>query len=88
MQTHMPDIQRALTEYFQKSFMSNKANAFESALDWCVEGALREGLDKAMQELNFKEMIAAKAKEILSDSDFIKNLAEAKVRSSLGLPSL
>lgn len=40
-----------------------------------------------MEELNFKELIAEKAKEMLSNSDLIKELAEAKVRSSLGLPN-
>jgi hypothetical protein len=39
-----------------------------------------------MTELNFKELIAQKAKELLSSENFIKDLAERKVRSSLGLP--
>lgn len=43
------------------------------------------GLEKAMNELNFKELIAEKAKEILSDNNFIADLAEKKIRYSLGL---
>ena len=39
-----------------------------------------------MTELNFKELIAEKAKELLKSDNLIQELAEAKVRSSLGLP--
>lgn len=41
--------------------------------------------EKALDELNFKELIAEKAKQVLSDNNFIKDLAEQKVRRSLGL---
>jgi len=81
-------IEKSIDSYFKKGIFDSKESQFESALDWAVENAFRLGLEQAMQELNFKEMIAEKAKEILSDSDFIKKLAEAKVRSSLGLPLL
>jgi len=76
-----------IKEYFEKSFFNNKDTAFDNALDYTIEAALREGLDKAMKELNFTELVAAKAKELLSEPNYIAELAEAKVRSSLGLPS-
>lgn len=41
-----------------------------------------------MEEMNFTEIIAKKAKEVLSDGNFIQDLAIAKVRSSLGLQNL
>jgi uncharacterized membrane protein YheB (UPF0754 family) len=79
-------IEKSIDGYFKKNMFNNKETEFESSLDWAVENAFREGLTKAMNELNFKELIALKAKEILSSEDFIKDLAEKKVRSSLGLP--
>jgi len=79
-------IEKSIYGYFKKNMFNNKETEFESSLDWAVENAFREGLTKAMNELNFKELIALKAKEILSSEDFIKDLAEKKVRSSLGLP--
>jgi hypothetical protein len=79
-------IEKSIDSYFKKSMFDNKQNQFESALDWAVENAFRSGLEQAMTELNFKEIIAQKAKELLSNENFIKDLAEKKVRSSLGLP--
>lgn len=78
-------IETSLDSFFKNGIFDNKRTDFESALDWAVESSFREGLNKAMEELGFKELIAQKAKEILSDSNFIKDLAEKKVRSSLGL---
>jgi hypothetical protein len=79
-------IEKSIELYFRKGLFDNKETQFESSLDWAVENAFRLGLEKAMEELNFKEIIAKKAKEFLLNDDFIKNLAEEKVRSSLGLP--
>lgn len=79
------DIKKSIEEYFSKGMFQNKKSQFDSALDWAVEQAFREGLNTAMEELNFHEVIAAKAKEILSDNNFIAELAEEKIRQSLGL---
>jgi predicted peroxiredoxin len=79
-------IEASLDNYFKKSLFEKKQNGFESALDWAIESIFREGIELAMEELKFKEKIAEKAKEILSDNDFITKLAESKVRTSLGLP--
>ncbi len=85
--SHKEDIERSIDKIFNTGSIFNKRESeFESALDWSIEHLFREGLTKAMEELGFKEMIAGKAKEILSNNDFISELAEAKVRSSLGLP--
>lgn len=80
-------INTSIDAYFHKAFFQNKESQFESALDWAVENAFRLGLEQAMNELNYKELIASKCKEILLDNDFISRLAESKVRRSLGLPS-
>lgn len=80
-------IEKSLDDYFKRGMFDKRETDFESALDWAVESCFREGLNKAMEELSFKELIAQKAKELLSDPNFIKDLAEKKVRSSLGLPS-
>lgn len=79
-------IEKSIEGYFNKGMFDNKQTVFESALDWAVENSFRQGLEIAMEELNFKELIAQKAKELLSSENFIKDLAEKKVRSSLGLP--
>jgi len=79
-------IETSLDAYFKKGMFEKRETDFESALDWAIESCFREGLNTAMEELGFKEIIAQKAKELLSDPNFIKDLAEKKVRSSLGLP--
>src|SRR5690606_8814762 len=79
-------IEKSIDGYFRKGMFDNKQTHFESALDWAVENSFRLGLEQAMTELKFKELIAEKAKEILSNESFIKDLAEKKVRASLGLP--
>lgn len=86
LNSNKEQIEKSIDGYFKKSFFDNKQSQFESALDWAVENAFRLGLEQAMTELNFKELIAKKAKELLSNENFIKDLAEKKVRSSLGLP--
>jgi len=82
------DIEGILENYFSKGVFKNKISEFDNALDWEVEAAFREGVSKAIEELDFKEIIAKKAKELLQDDDLITQLAEAKVRSSLGLPQI
>jgi adenosine deaminase len=79
------DIKKSIEQYFKKPIFDNKINEFERSLDWSVEAAFREGVDIAMKELKFKELIAEKAKEILSDGNFIQELALQKVKASLGL---
>jgi len=85
LESNKAQIETSINDYFKKAFFINKESQFESALDWAVENAFRLGLEKAMEELNFKELIAQKAKELLSNDTFIRDLAEKKVRSSLGL---
>ena len=82
------NIENSLDNYFRKGFFNDRDSQFENALDWAVESVFREGITKAIEELSFKELIANKAKEILSDNEFIRNLAERKVRASLGLNNL
>ena len=85
MDKNMEDINKSIEKYFKLSFFQDKNTQFENALDWTIEDAFREGIKTAMEDLKFKELIAEKAKEILSNDDFIKELAVAKVKSSLGL---
>lgn len=79
-------IEGTIKTYFDKGYFKDKSTQFDNALDWAVECAFRDGLNKAMEELNYKELIAEKAKEILSDGNLINELAEEKIRTSLGLP--
>ena len=87
LEKNKEQIELSLDNYFKKGMFDKRETDFESSLDWAVESLFREGLNKAMEDLGFKELIAEKAKEILSDANFIKDLAEKKVRSSLGLPT-
>lgn len=87
MNIHSKNIEESISQYFKKSFFTDKQSQFDSALDYTIEIAFREGLEKAMKDMNFNEIIAQKAKELLNDGNFIQALAEAKVRSSLGLPN-
>lgn len=64
---------------------NNEKNTFDSALDWTIEQAFRDGLELAMKKVKLKELIAEKASKILSDDAFIHKLAEEKVKKSLGL---
>jgi len=79
------NIDKSMQEAFYKKYAGNNDNIFDRVLDWAIEDAFRDGLQKAMEELNFKEKIAVKAKEILQDDNFITKLAKAKVKESLGL---
>lgn len=79
-------IEKSISGYFSKGVFLNKESLFESGLDWAVENCFRLGLNQALEEMDFKSLVAAKAKEILSDDGFIRVLAEKKVRASLGLP--
>jgi len=86
MNAQSKQIEASIADHFKRSFFNEKKNEFESALDYTIETSFRDGLELAMKEMKFKELIAEKAKELLSDDNLIQELAEAKVRSSLGLP--
>jgi len=80
------NIESVIKLYFDRGIFKDKISKFDVALDWVIEAAFREGLEKAMNKLNIKEIIADKAKEMLSDNNYLKDLADAKIRASLGLP--
>jgi len=86
LDSKIEDIEKSIGDYFEKGFFKDKMNQFDSALDYTIETAFRKGVETAMEEMNFKELIAKKTKLLLSENNFISELAEAKVRSSLGLP--
>jgi hypothetical protein len=77
-------VEESMKEYFKKSIFEKKMSQFESSLDWAIERTFREGVEKALIELDFKELVAEKTKEILSDGNFVKKIAEQKVRKALG----
>lgn len=79
-------IKEQIHDYFKTDFFKKKLSSFQESFDWAVEQTFRKGIEKAMLELDFIEVVASKAKEILSDNDFITTLADAKIRASLGLP--
>jgi hypothetical protein len=79
-------IENSIYNYFKRTHFGKLESQFESSLDWVVESSFRLGLEQAMTELNFKELVAEKCKEFLSNENFIRDLAEKKVRESLGLP--
>lgn len=84
MVANTDNIQKSLNTFFEHGFLSNKKNKFDESLDWVVECAFRTGVETAMEEMNLKEIISNKVKEIMT-TEFISDLAEEKVRASLGL---
>ena len=82
---HKADIESGVDAIFKKSVFDSKTTNFEKALDLAMENEFRIGIEMALKELDFKKLVAIKAIEILSDGNFIKEVAEKKVLSSLGL---
>ena len=80
------NIKSSLEKYFKKSFIHDKDSEFENSLYYLVEIATRKAFETAMEELGFQQKMVEKAKEILTDGDFIQKLAEESVRKSMGLP--
>ena len=66
--------------------MHDKDSEFENSLYYLVEISARNAFATAMEELGFQQKMVEKAKEILTDGDFIQKLAEESVRKSMGLP--
>lgn len=79
-------IDTSIANYFNNGGgFSKKESQFDSVLDWAVELIFRESLQQVLTELNYKELIVEKCREILSEDNFIRDLAEKKVKASLGL---
>ena len=85
MVNNKENIDISLKQYFKKSIFDDRKNDFENALDWAIEACFRTGVEKAMTELNFQEVVCQKAKELLSDNNFVAEIAMKKVMASLGL---
>lgn len=79
-------IENSVDECIKETIVSNKLAYFKESLDWAVEYSVREGFSKVIKELNMADLIAQKIRTLLSDDDFIKSLAEWKIKSSLGMP--
>jgi hypothetical protein len=80
-------IDNAFRGFVEKNFKNNYdySSKLEKALNWAVENALDIGVRKALEELNFSEMIFQEAKKILNDPEFLREIAIKKVRASLGV---
>tara|TARA_B100002049_G_C15844750_1_gene276677 strand:- start:140 stop:484 length:345 start_codon:yes stop_codon:yes gene_type:complete len=86
LEANKENISKSLNEYFKKGFFNDSGkNEFENQLDYTIEIATRAGLEIALEDLNYKQMIANKAKELLQTDDFLKQLAEDKIKKFLGL---
>lgn len=80
------DIEASIKKMFSSAVFDSKRNDLEDAVHWNLNYFVDEGVKKALEELDYKTLIANKAKELLSDNDFIAKLAHEKVLRSLGLP--
>jgi hypothetical protein len=85
---NLDNIETSISKFFTPERWDKKETEFENALNWAVELQLRDGLNQGLEEMKFKEMVATKVKEILSDETFLRNLAEKKIKQSLGLNNL
>lgn len=79
-------ITMSIGEYFKKGFFRDIKSKFDNALDYTVDEAFRQATGTVMKEMNFTELVAEAARKMMTDEGFIQELAEAKVRASLGLP--
>lgn len=86
MEFRFSEMENSIRKFFSEWDFSNTKTQFERALYASTEGVFQAGISLAMEELNFKELVAKEAKKVLSDEAFIRSLAEKKVRASLGLP--
>ncbi len=81
-------IEDSLNNFFSKDYFHNKESDFENSLSWAIDNSFRIGLEKAMKEINFEELIYNKCKELLNDQEWLQKIATEKVRSSLGLKQI
>ena len=80
------NIKNSLEQYFKKSFIHDNDSEFENSLYYLVEASTRKAFETAIEDIGFHQKMVEKAKEILTDDDFIQKLAEESVRKSMGLP--
>ena len=85
---NLDNIEKSISKFFTPEMWGNKETEFEGALNWAIEIQLREGLNKGLEDMGFKELVALKVREVLSDETFLRDLAEKKIKQSLGLNNL
>jgi len=78
-----PKFKEGFDNFFKNNNWKFEAKRFQDGYDWAIEEATRKGFHKALDELNFEEEIYKKAMEILSDGEFVKELAKEKLKSIL-----
>jgi hypothetical protein len=78
------EIQDSINKFFKTNYI-DCTSSFSNQLNKAFDSSFKEALEIAFEELNIKELIKQKTKELLSADSFIKDLAEKKVRDSLGL---
>lgn len=81
----MPDFNQRVKEIFQRAIFANDKNEVVKSVEFAVENSVRDGVYKALIELNFEDMVCKIAKEILQDENFVYELAKKRVTDSLGI---
>lgn len=79
------EIRAQLNQFLERKSFSSRESQYESALDWAIEDGLRRGVQSALEELSFAELVKARVVELLSDKEFLTELAREKVKKSMGL---
>jgi len=78
-----PRFKEGFDNFFKNKDWTFKSERFQDGYDWAIEEATRKGIQRALIELNFEEQIYQKAMEILSDGEFVKEMAKDKLKSIL-----
>ena len=80
-----PLFEKAFESFFNQKDWTIRSERFNDGYDWAIEQATREGIQKAIKELNLTELIYQEAMKIMSDGEFIKEMAKDKIKSILKL---
>lgn len=82
------EIIRGVQDYFKANPFESKNSAFDRAINWAIDDALRTGLESALKKVNLTELVEAEALALLQDKEFIRALAVERVRAAMGLPPM
>lgn len=70
-----------IDNFFRKSFFDNKNSLFETALNDSLDRIFRQSLEEVMNDLNVKEIVIKKLKELLSSDEYFKEIVYKKIKS-------
>ena len=86
LETYREDIKNSIKKAFHRGILSNVGNTkWDDSLDYAIHACVERGVNKALENVGFSDMIAEKCVEILKNNDLITELAMAKIKRTLGV---